>query len=97
MNIDHLRYFLVLTQEMHYGRAAQRLNISQSGLSHAMAALEQELARHTLHFRQQSGFAGEDHCEYVYTVFLPRRRTAGDFAAQMTGVAGVQQANWVRG
>lgn len=61
------------------------------------AALEQELARHTLHFRQQSGFAGEDHCEYVYTVFLPRRRTAGDFAAQMTGVAGVQQANWVRG
>ena len=41
MNIDHLRYFLVLTQEMHYGRAAQRLNISQSGLSHAMAALEQ--------------------------------------------------------
>lgn len=61
------------------------------------AALEQELARHTLHFRQQSGFAGEDHCEYVYTVFLPRRRTSGDFAAQMTGVAGVQQANWVRG
>ena len=24
MNIDHLRYFLVLTQEMHYSRAAQR-------------------------------------------------------------------------
>ena len=47
MNIDHLRYFLVLTQEMHYGRAAQRLNISQSGLSHAMAALEQELAAKT--------------------------------------------------
>ena len=43
MNIDHLRYFLVLTQKMHYGRAAQRLNLSQSGLSHAMAALEQEL------------------------------------------------------
>lgn len=43
MNIDHLRYFLVLAQEMHYSRAAQRLNISQSGLSHAMAALEQEL------------------------------------------------------
>ena len=43
MNIDHLRYFLVLSQEMHYSRAAQRLNISQSGLSHAMAALEQEL------------------------------------------------------
>ena len=43
LNIDHLRYFLVLSQEMHYSRAAQRLNISQSGLSHAIAALEQEL------------------------------------------------------
>ena len=41
LNIDHLRYFLVLSQEMHYSRAAQRLNISQSGLSHAIAALEQ--------------------------------------------------------
>lgn len=43
LNIDHLRYFLVLSQEMHYSRAAQRLNTSQSGLSHAIAALEQEL------------------------------------------------------
>lgn len=43
MNIDHLRYFIVLSQEMHYSRAAERLSISQSGLSHAMAALEKEL------------------------------------------------------
>ena len=43
MNIDHLRYFLVLSQEMHYSRAAARLSISQSGLSHAIAALEKEL------------------------------------------------------
>lgn len=43
MNIDHLRYFIVLSQEMHYSRAAQRLSISQSGLSHAIAALEKEL------------------------------------------------------
>lgn len=43
MNLDHLRYFLILSQEMHYSRAAQRLNISQSGLSHAIDSLEQEL------------------------------------------------------
>lgn len=43
MNIDHLRYLLVLSQEMHYSRAAERLSISQSGLSHAIAALEKEL------------------------------------------------------
>ena len=43
MNIDHLRYFLVLSQELHYSRAAGRLHISQSGLSHAIASLEKEL------------------------------------------------------
>ena len=43
MNIDHLRYFIILSQEMHYGRAADRLNISQSGLSHAISTLEKEL------------------------------------------------------
>ena len=43
MNLDHMRYFLILSQEMHYSRAAQRLNISQSGLSHAIDSLEQEL------------------------------------------------------
>lgn len=43
MNIDHLRYFLVLSQELHYSRAAGRLHISQSGLSHAIVSLEKEL------------------------------------------------------
>ena len=56
LNIDHLRYFLVLSQEMHYSRAAQRLNISQSGLSHAIAALEQELGV-SLFFRGPRGAA----------------------------------------
>ena len=65
MNIDHLRYFLVLTQEMHYGRAAQRLNISQSGLSHAMAALEQvagseDAAKQYYEILQQYNLLDED-------------------------------------
>lgn len=43
MNLHHLRYFCVLAQTEHYGRAARQLGITQPSLSHAMAALEQEL------------------------------------------------------
>lgn len=43
MNLEHLRYFITLARVGHYGRAAEALNISQSGLSHAIAALEKEL------------------------------------------------------
>lgn len=43
MNLDHLRYFLTLSDELHYTRAAQKLCITQPSLSHAIAQLEREL------------------------------------------------------
>ena len=43
MNLYHLQYFTVLAKLEHYGKAAAQLNISQPSLSHAMAALEEEL------------------------------------------------------
>lgn len=43
MNLEYLRYFLVLVREQHYGRAAEQLSISQPGLSHAISSLESEL------------------------------------------------------
>ncbi|HMU66791.1 MAG TPA: LysR family transcriptional regulator, partial [Cellvibrionaceae bacterium] len=43
MTLTELRYIVVLTQEQHFGRAAERCNVSQPTLSIAVKKLEDEL------------------------------------------------------
>ncbi len=43
IDIKHLRYFAMLSETLHFGRAAQRLHLSQPALSRQIAALEGEL------------------------------------------------------
>ena len=68
MNLYQLRYFSVLAGTQHYGKAAEKLCIAQTSLSHAISQLEQELGVQLFERKGRSSSltsAGEQFLNYV--------------------------------
>ncbi|WGL52205.1 LysR substrate-binding domain-containing protein [Nocardioides sp. BP30] len=99
MDLRHLRYFVAVAEERHFGRAAERLHMAQPPLSQAIRQLESELGVILLQRttrRVELTAAGETYLERARSILgdvaqaadLARRVAAGSVGHLTLGCVG---------
>lgn len=104
MELRHLRYFVTVAEELHFGRAAKKLHISQPPLSMQIRALENELGVTLLNRTQRSvalteagnallGEARHILARVDQAVLMTRRASCGEIGELAIGFISVADYN----
>ncbi|MEM9466674.1 MAG: LysR family transcriptional regulator [Actinomycetota bacterium] len=91
MKLRHLETFLVLADELHFGRTAERLHVAQPAVSQTISALEGELGLKLFdrsNRRVELTAAGAAYRQEVEQVFAQLDRASGAAHAAEAGVRG---------
>ncbi len=91
MELRHLRYFVAVAEELHFSKAAKRLNISQPPLSYQIAQLEEIVGAKLLNRTNRAvelTEAGKYFLENTYHLFNMLERTCEETRRIAQGEAG---------
>jgi DNA-binding transcriptional LysR family regulator len=104
MELRHLRYFVTVAEELHFGRAAERLHMSQPPLSMQIRALEEEIGARLLNRTQrhvsltQAGNVFLQEARQIlawieHAVLMTRRAERGEIGGLSVGFISVANYN----
>jgi LysR family transcriptional regulator, hydrogen peroxide-inducible genes activator len=82
MQMQHIRYFLALCEELNFTRAARRCGVTQPSLTNAVGQLERELGGPLFHRRPQIGLTALGRAVWPYLKEIEQTEQAARAAAR---------------